>query len=127
MQTQEAQMKNQKSETAQCEPGLSLGTRFYTRRIDGATAILELAVSFPTLKAHLMGLHPGNWDIDRFMADLGVLCSGERHAKLFAASVWDPTWPAEHGLEFNIVNAMAVWDAAHKSAFFRWCMDPFWP
>ena len=74
-----------------------------------------------------MGLHPGNWDIDRFMSDLGVLCSGERHAKLFLASVWDPAWPAEHGLEFNIVNAMAVWDKTHKQAFLRWCLDPFWP
>ena len=61
------------------------------------------------------------------MADLGVWSSGERHAKLFIASVWGPAWPSEHGLEFDIVKAIGVWDVRHKRAFFQWCLDPSSP
>lgn len=108
-------------------PGLGLGTRYNSRKIDRKAAILELAVSFPTLNPYLTGTNARNWDINRFMADLDVLCSGARHAKIFVAAVWDPDWPAEHGMEFRVVDAISVWDAAHRGAFLHWCQDPFWP
>lgn len=95
--------------------------------IDRNSAILELAASFPTLKWQLMGMNSKNWDINRFMSNLGVLCSGERHAKLFVASVWDSEWPADHGMEFRVVDAISVWDVAHRASFLQWCHDPFWP
>ena len=108
-------------------PGLGLGTRYNSRKIDRKAAILELAVSFPTLNPYLTGTNARNWDINRFMTDLDVLCSGARHAKIFVAAVWDPDWPAEHGMEFRVVDAISVWDAAHRGAFLQWCQDPFWP
>jgi hypothetical protein len=43
--------------------------------------------------------------------------------------------PEEEGLgltnvelaPFNVVEALAVWDLDHESAFRHWCELPFWP
>lgn len=104
-----------------------IGTRFLRGKIDRNVAILELAASFPVLRSSVENWSPRKWNIDVFMANVDAICSGARHAKLFVASVWDPSWPTEHGMEFRVVEAMAVWDREHKMAFFQWCADPFWP
>lgn len=63
--------------------------------------------------------------------------SAVRHAIRFVLSVWnkhailsmDETSPApgEKLGPFDVVEALACWDALNRSAFLTWAQDPWWP
>jgi len=61
--------------------------------------------------------------------------SGQLYAAQFVLAVWNGNgnahaWfnqpPYELG-QFDVIFAMAHWDAAHCRAFRHWIDDPFWP
>ena len=87
--------------------------------------IIEIAKRFPALQHHVENLT--SWDIDRFMEWLPRASTGERHAMLFIASVWNPRYALEMEWRFNIVVAAGEWDQQHHNAFLAWAMKPEWP
>ena len=87
--------------------------------------IIAIAKKFPALTPHVQSLT--SWDIDSFMEWLPRSSTGERHAMLFVAVVWNPTYAAQQGWEFNIVRAAGDWDQQHHNAFLAWAMNPEWP
>jgi hypothetical protein len=87
--------------------------------------IIAIAKKFPALTPHVQSLTA--WDIDDFMVWLPRASTGERHAMLFIANVWNPRYAAEMGWSFNIVVAAGEWDQAHHNAFLAWAMKPEWP
>jgi hypothetical protein len=111
---------------------------------DERTRMTRLCWSFPTL-VHADGVLP--WNPERFLRWLltsGAPGSGARHAAKFVLQVWNSStdwaaWaresPEKDGLgiadaelaPFNVVDALAVWDDEHASAFRTWAELPFWP
>lgn len=72
----------------------------------------------------LPGFQP--WDALKVDALTG-LSSGEEHAVCFLLGVWDPNnreW--RHG-RFDVIEALATWDAPRCDAFLAWAKEPFWP
>ena len=55
----------------------------------------------------------------------GRLSHGERCSVQFLLSVWDPNFAWKSGA-FNIMEALRVWDVAHRQAFLGWAADPWW-
>ena len=78
--------------------------------------IIALARSFPSLKP-IVPHDPQAWDVDALMRKLGVLSTGERHAALFIANVWNPPYARENGWTFDAVEALADWDDRDTNAF----------
>ena len=87
--------------------------------------IIKIAKTFPTLERHVQSLT--SWDVDRFMEWLPRASTGERHAMLIIANVWNPRYALEMGWRFNIVVAAGEWDQACHNAFLAWAMKPEWP
>jgi len=85
--------------------------------------IKTLANSFPCLK----GSVPEPWDVNRFMRSLGVASTGERHAMLFIAIVWNPAYAESQGWRFNLFDALACWDSSNRAAFQAWIENPRMP
>jgi hypothetical protein len=72
-------------------------------------------------------VHHTTWDVDDFMAHLGTASTGERHAMLFIANVWNPGYAKKEGWIFDIIAASQEWDRQHHLAFLAWAMKPEWP
>ena len=87
--------------------------------------IIKIAKMFPTLERHVA--HLEEWDVEAFMDWLPRASKGERHAMLFIAVLWNPTYAASQGWEFNIIRAAGEWDQAHHNAFLAWALKPEWP
>lgn len=94
-----------------------------------------LCALFPTLQG-VPGTAP--WDQHAFArwASGPAATSGSVQAAAFVLAVWNGCTPRDGGWwnqrpyrvgRFDIVHALGIWDEAHKSAFLRWCDDPFWP
>ncbi len=86
--------------------------------------IRRLARSFPTLRDAYGGVKP--WDaaqLDRFAFE--PVADGARHAARFVLAVWnnDTQWQCGR---FDVIEAMAVWDADHREAFLEWAKNPWW-
>jgi hypothetical protein len=60
-----------------------------------------------------------------FIAQLPGLSSGERHAAAFVLHVWDSHARTPGNIEFNLADAMSIWDEKHRSAFLRWAHNPW--
>lgn len=90
--------------------------------MDAKHLIAEIANRFPTLR-----VTPDAWDVDGFMQRLGVASTGERHAMLFVANVWNQSYALDEGWQFDAVEALALWDDHHRAAFIAWANDPRWP
>jgi hypothetical protein len=85
--------------------------------------IITLAQSFPTLDTRT----PKAWEVDRFMSSLGTASTGERHAMLFIANVWNPAYAREQGWVFDAIDALGSWDSRHRQAFLNWEQSPYFP
>jgi hypothetical protein len=89
-----------------------------------AERIAELARTFPSL-AGAPGVKP--WEpetLDSWAAT--VASSGERHAARFILAVWDPGYVWDCG-RFDLMEALAAWDEAHRRALLAWAAEPWWP
>lgn len=84
--------------------------------------IIAIAKKFPALEGHVRDLT--SWDIDEFMRWLPRASTGERHAMLFIANVWNPRYALEMEWRFNIVVAAGEWDQQHHNAFLAWAAKP---
>ncbi len=98
---------------------------------DTREALTVLCKKFPTLR-DADGVDP--WNVDRFVAWLNGPAPGHGAAVAgrFVLGVWnrDTDW-SEFGLrlpgKFDLFEALAVCDNAHRSAFLQWVIAPFWP
>ncbi len=82
-----------------------------------------LARGFPAMRG-APGIDP--WrpgELDRWAA--GPASHGERHAARFLLAVWDPSTAWEAG-RFDAMEALRVWDPAHRAAYLAWADDPWW-
>jgi hypothetical protein len=83
----------------------------------------HLAQAFPTLR-NAPGVLP--WEPERLDAWASSASTTEtaRHAARFVLTVCDEdgSWLAG---SFNVVSALAAWDAEHRRAFFAWATDPW--
>lgn len=84
-----------------------------------------LAVSFPTL-SQAEGTRP--WNPERLDAWAAgpVPGSGARYAARFVLAVWNGSGSWKCG-RFDVVDAFAAWDRAHREAFLAWAAKPWWP
>jgi hypothetical protein len=55
----------------------------------------------------------------------GVPSHGELCTARFVLAVWDPSAEWRSG-RFDVMDALGVWDIAHRSAFLKWAADPWW-
>ena len=86
--------------------------------------ILELANGFKCLR-RAPGIHGGLWDamaLDDW-ASSGA-SSGEKHSVRFVLGVWDPSHKWQSG-NFNIFDAIEVWDETHREPFLKWAREPW--
>ena len=86
---------------------------------------VALAQSFPILRDR-SGIDPWNPTfVDDWAASPGP-GSGERWVLRFLLNLWDPytDWPSGR---FDVFEALAAWDEAHRDAFLSWARDPWWP
>ncbi len=84
-----------------------------------------LAASFPGLR-HARGIQP--WDalhLDNW-ASGPAPGHGARCAAQFILTVWNPSAEWECG-RFDLMEALACWDAEHRFAFLEWVVKPWWP
>jgi hypothetical protein len=86
--------------------------------------IQQLAAAFPTL-ADATGVRP--WNPKKLD---GWACGpapghGAKHAARFVLAVWnnDADWQCG---KFDGVEALSIWDDAHRSVFLAWAVNPWW-
>jgi hypothetical protein len=86
-------------------------------------AIVKLMNSFPSLA--VLRVKPDWFDPVQLDLQAGKLSSGGRAALQFVLRVWDAhqEW---HCGEFNVVEALNIWDSRHRNAFVAWASDPWW-
>lgn len=92
---------------------------------DDRPRMAELARTFPTL-ASVPGAAPFVPEVlDRWAAE-GQAGRGALWAARFLLQLWnqDHEWAAG---PFDIVRALAAWDASHRAAFLAWAAAPWWP
>lgn len=84
-----------------------------------------LCRQFPTLR-HAHGADPFDADALDVWVRSGAATSASRNAVRFVLQVWNSgeAWKAG---PFNVVDAMAGWDDAHRAGFLRWAADPWFP
>lgn len=101
---------------------------------EGPCRMTALCKSFPTLR-RADGVE--RWHQIKF-ARWATHCDtrAAQQAAAFVLSVWNGSTPHDGGWwndgefsagRFDVVDAMAYWDAQHKAAFAAWCANPFWP
>jgi hypothetical protein len=88
-------------------------------------SIEYLATSF-----HGLRTAPGTWPWDALRLDSwaagpapgrGAFCAAK-----FVLAVWNPRAQWECG-RFDLMEALACWDAEHHAAFLEWAREPWWP
>lgn len=85
--------------------------------------IRSLLASFPCLADKSLEA----WDVDVFMARSRSWSTGERHAALFVACVWNPGYAEKQGWRFDALEALGCWDFHNRVAFLSWAATPYWP
>lgn len=112
---------------------ISRAREFATRARDhrDRVGIVLLARAFHVLR-DADGLDP--WDPERLYAFATTASETTRDAVRFVLSVWnDECIPYLDGASevklgaFNVVEAMAQWDHANRTAFVTWAEAPWWP
>ncbi|MBX9580250.1 MAG: hypothetical protein K2X87_08070 [Gemmataceae bacterium] len=91
---------------------------------EAAGRLQALAGTFPSLRA-APGASP--WDphaLDGWACDVGLPPVPAFSAQ-FVLAVCDPWLDWDSG-PFDLMEAMAAWDAAHRAAFRAWAADPWW-
>lgn len=90
----------------------------------------RLALSFPSVARMVeSGMLPGiaPWNASKFHDFMGNpgfrLGSGANASLAFISHVWGC---GSHRHAFDLRNAFARWDEAHRAAFKAWASDPWW-
>lgn len=86
--------------------------------------ITELARRIPTLRAFVASMR--SWNAD--LLDQWAVCGrshGEKCAAQFILAVWNPGHEWISG-RFDVMEALRIWDDAHRAAFLAWAEDPWW-
>ena len=94
--------------------------------MDHESRIIALAGQFPSLK-QAPGLSP--WDpkeLDAWAATPATPDTQARWAARFLLNLWNPTEGWQAGW-FDVYQAFADWDEAHRRAFLSWAHAPFHP
>jgi hypothetical protein len=87
--------------------------------------ITELALAFPTLQS-APGVTPWNAkELDNW-AFSDAPGSGGKWAARFVLNLWNADTDWDSGL-FEVFDAIAAWDEAHRKAFLLWASNPWWP
>jgi hypothetical protein len=90
--------------------------------------IIRLIESFPSIAWRAEHYRKaGEFNVDEFMSYWGTSSSGERHALLFVANVWNPGYATESKWNFDLFDACGSWDTKHRLAAIEWMKQPFWP
>lgn len=87
--------------------------------------VSRLAKSFPSLR-RTPGVEP--WEpmlLDEWAAS-SVISHGELCAAQFLLAVWDNKGDWNCG-NFDLMEALSVWDIEHRVAFLSWASQPWWP
>lgn len=89
-----------------------------------STSIEELVSAFPTLQ-RAGGVRP--WNPREFD---GWACGpvpghGAKQAARFVLAVWNNEIDWRCG-RFDVVEALSVWDDAHRAVFLAWAVNPWW-
>jgi hypothetical protein len=85
-----------------------------------------LARSFPTLE-EAEGLEPFDAiRFDRWISSAACQGSGALAAGRFILNLYNGHAPWMCG-KFDFFDAIARWDAQHRSAFLQWALAPWWP
>ncbi len=83
----------------------------------------EFALTFPSLHG-APGVSP--WDaIELNRWAVSGVSHGEQLTAQFVLAVWDRYTDWEAG-RFDAMEALAVWDLAHRQAFLEWASNPWW-
>jgi hypothetical protein len=92
---------------------------------DYGARMSALALSFPSLR-QADGLAP--WEPEPFARWMrsGAPGHGAKCAGQFLLSVWNPSTRWKGG-RFDLHEALAIWDEAHRAAFLAWARAPWWP
>ncbi|QEH39319.1 hypothetical protein OJF2_79340 (plasmid) [Aquisphaera giovannonii] len=83
-----------------------------------------LARTFPSMK-YALGVEPWNaLQLETWAK--GPHSHGQVVTARFLLAVWDPhrAWELER---FELMEALRVWDDAHRGAFLAWASEPWWP
>lgn len=79
----------------------------------------RLVASFPSLADYAHPDRPFDPAVYKEFIDSEQL--GRKWAARLVAQVF-----GDDDVDFNVAEAIKVWNTAHKTAFFRWCHSPFW-
>ena len=92
---------------------------------DPPERMTQLAETFPSLQGNrIPGVRP--WEPVLLMR-AGGLSHGELCSVRFVLWVWDPHKPDWPCGQFDLGDAIGVWDAPHRQAFTTWASKPWWP
>ena len=99
-------------------------TKGMNQNQDSITKWQRWALLFPTLKAvcEYRPFQPGQLDAWAAHAP----SDGAIHAARFLLALWNNQQSWKCG-KFDVIEAMAVWDAEHRAAFLAWAEEPWWP
>lgn len=90
------------------------------RSMSATERIQHMAMRFPSLQDVPAAMRWNALKLDQWAL---TASHGERCAVQFLLRVWD-----QHGLwkcgEFNVFEAMAIWDQEHREAFLAWALNP---
>lgn len=86
--------------------------------------IARLAGAFPCLLS-APGVEPWNANrLDKWASSAGP-SHGEKCAARFVLAVWNPNYAWDSG-NFDLMEALRIWDAKNHQAFLAWADDPWW-
>jgi len=87
--------------------------------------MLLLAQTFPALW-NTPGINPWNALVVDEWASSGSATHGELCAARFVLAVWDVNQDWRCG-QFDLMNALRIWDEWHRKAFLELAANPWWP
>src|SRR5579862_4008540 len=91
--------------------------------------IAQLASTFASMRGRagiMEGIPPWNAEAVDSWAASSAPSHGQRVTAQFLLAVWDPAAQWNCG-QFDLMEALRVWDQPHRDAFLRWAADPWWP
>ena len=86
------------------------------------TQFRDLVLSFPCLQIHA---NSSLVQLDAWAAQ-SFTSSAEKASARFVLNLWNNRHPWKVG-EFDLFDALACWDAAHRRAFQAWAANPWRP
>ena len=66
------------------------------------------------------------FDPDRLDDSFAGASHGEKVSIAFLLNVWNPGQEWKSG-QFDVIDALRIWDSSKRAAFCEWSSDPWWP